>query len=76
MAEEGVSAVCAERFVELGGGLVIGGLAGLIASTAGGGTAQTLIGESSGGVILSAALLGAAAGLFVGSFLGLSDRTR
>ena len=58
------------------GGLVVGGLAGLIASMAGGGAAQTLVGESSGGVILSAALLGAAAGLFVGSFLGLSARAR
>jgi hypothetical protein len=58
------------------GGLVLGGLAGLAASTlTGGGGAQTLFGDSNGALILGGALLGAVIGLFVGSFLGLGERT-
>src|SRR5215212_195344 len=49
-------------------GLIVGGLAGLAAtSVAGGQGAQALSGVSHGGLILWGALLGAVAGLFVGS---------
>lgn len=77
VAEHRGSAGSFERLaaVLLIAGLLVGGLAGLAASMAAGGTAQTIVGESSGGVILSAALLGAAAGLFVGSFFSLSVRS-
>jgi hypothetical protein len=61
--------------VLLVGGLLVGGLAGLAASTAGG-TNAILAGEAGGGLIISGALLGAAIGLFVGSFLSLSPRHR
>ena len=58
------------------GGLVIGALIGLAASMMtmdGGGTA---LGESSSAMILWGGLLGAVAGLFIGSFLGLGQPTR
>jgi hypothetical protein len=59
------------------GGLVLGALIGLAVSTmtSGGGTA---LGDSSSAMILWGGLLGAVAGLFIGSFLGLGqpDRTK
>lgn len=61
--------------VLLVGGLLVGGLAGLAASTAGGSTV-ILAGEAVGGVVISGALLGAAIGLFIGSFLSLTPRHR
>jgi hypothetical protein len=57
------------------GGLVVGGAAGLAISMAAGGEAAQAVGSSSNGwLVLSGALLGAAFGLFIGSFLGLVDR--
>jgi hypothetical protein len=56
------------------GGLVVGGLLGLAATaSASPDPAHSIIGASSGGLILSGALLGAAIGLMAGSFLGLGD---
>jgi hypothetical protein len=55
--------------LSLVGGLLLGGALGIIASITTAGT--TLMGGSTGGLILWCALLGAVIGLFVGSFLGL-----
>jgi hypothetical protein len=56
------------------GGLLLGGLVGLAASIVTGSDAGlTLLGQSSSGLILWGALLGAAIGLLIGSFLGLGQ---
>jgi hypothetical protein len=55
--------------LSLVGGLLVGGALGIIASIPAAGT--SLMGGSTAGLILWCALLGAAIGLFVGSFLGL-----
>jgi len=53
------------------GGLILGGVIGLIASFEVGRTSGLLVGTSAGALVLWGALLGAAIGLFVGSFAGL-----
>ena len=53
------------------GGLVVGGLAGLIASVATADASASPMREASGSLVLWGALLGAVVGLFVGSFAGL-----
>jgi hypothetical protein len=53
------------------GGLIFGGVVGLIASFAADGGGILLFGEANVSLILWGALLGAVAGLFVGSFAGL-----
>jgi hypothetical protein len=53
------------------GGLLLGGVAGLVASFATVGSRISPMGEASGALILWGALLGAVVGLFVGSFAGL-----
>jgi hypothetical protein len=58
------------------GGLLLGGLGGLAVSLVHGGVAVPVDGDSSAGVILAGALLGATAGLFIGSFAGLGDHVR
>jgi hypothetical protein len=60
------------------GGLVIGVLIGVAVSTMTAGSGALALGESSSAMILWGGLLGAVAGLFVGSFLGLGqpDRTK
>ena len=57
------------------GGLLVGGLVGLAASFAVPGTGASATGETSAALILWGALLGAVAGLFVGSFAGLGRST-
>jgi hypothetical protein len=58
------------------GGLLLGGLGGLAVSLIHGGVAVPVDGDSSAGVILAGALLGATIGLFIGSFAGLGGRAR
>lgn len=53
------------------GGLIVGGVVGLIASYAAAGNGVSSLGEANVSLILWGALLGAVAGLFVGSFAGL-----
>ena len=53
------------------GGLLLGGVVGLLAGFTAAGTGGSLMGGSSGSLILWGALLGAVIGLFVGSFAGL-----
>lgn len=57
------------------GGLAIGALIGLAVSTMTAGS-TTALGESSSAMILWGGLLGAVAGLFIGSFLGLGQPGR
>ena len=55
------------------GGLLVGAAIGLGASVVAEASGATLLGASTGGLILWTALLGAVIGLFVGSFLGLGQ---